>query len=271
VGSLPPDATTATYNNAEGPVWVGGALYLSNFQTWGSFPGRILRYVPGDAIEELALDTHTNGLAVDGQGDLVVAKQSDHSISRLSLLALGAPTVITSNFNGTDYLSPNDLVISTPGHIYFSDPNWQSGTSSNETYVYHWAPSGIVTRLDQMSNPNGVTLSLDESVLYVTALDGLYRFAVAPNGTVTTPATKMTAFSGGGDGMAIDCAGNLYVTGDNRVQVIDPVADVELTHIDVSNATNVAFGGSDAQTLFITAQNPPMLMTATSSLPGLPY
>jgi gluconolactonase len=78
----------------------------------------------------------------------------------------------------------------------------------------------------------------------------------------------------GSDGMVIDCAGDLYVAAGQDVAVINP-AGIEVGRINVAGVqavTNVAFGGTDHRTLFITTlDGSPGIFTVAMPLPGMPY
>ena len=75
----------------------------------------------------------------------------------------------------------------------------------------------------ELNKPNGVTLSPDEQYLYVGASDGqVRRFPLDAGGAAGEP--EPFAQTGGNDGMAIDCAGNLYVTAQGNVTVLSPDA-----------------------------------------------
>jgi gluconolactonase len=73
--------------------------------------------------------------------------------------------------------------------------------------------------------------------------------------------------TGSSDGMAIDCAGNVYAT-QQGVRVFSPDGDLIGT-LPAQGAANVAFGGPDRRTLFITAGG--SLLSIELAIPGLPY
>jgi gluconolactonase len=128
---------------------------------------------------------------------------------------------------------------------------------------------------DTPSTPNGVTLSPDEKTLYVGG-SGLKKYAVMPDGSLGA-ASDFVANSGG-DGMAVDCAGNVFVTGNNAntVRVYSPAGALlgTIQTANSGNTTNVAFGGTDHKTLYITAQGTEGqrgVYSIALTVPGFPY
>ena len=121
------------------------------------------------------------------------------------------------------------------------------------------------------SRPNGVALSIDERTLFVSGTDGLRRYELAEDGSISAGPFDVSAITGGLDGLGVDCAGNLYVTGGDRVRVLD--RDLELVgELSAPGATNVAFGGADRRTLYVTTLGGSAgVYSASVSVPGLPY
>jgi gluconolactonase len=275
-GVPPADDFAHGFANIEGPVWLGDALYVSHFALGTPTPAsRILKVVPGQSVSVFISDAGSNGLAVTKSGDLVAARHSDGTVSRLSLSDPTVATPLAATYDGARFDSPNDLAIRSDGNIYFTDPDWQSLATRPQpkTRVYRIAPGGAVSVIDEdLEEPNGITLSPDERVLYVASLSALQRYDVLPDGSVTGKRT-FGAGPAGGDGMAVDCAGNLYVALPDGVAVLDP-AGSEIGRIPVEGPqlTNVAFGGPEHKTLFIThLGDVPGLYTAELDVPGMPY
>ncbi len=279
------------WGNIEGPVWIGGALYVSEM-TNASYSqtsedqkmARILKITEDGTVSIFAADSGSNGLAVDAAGDILAGVQKDGSIMRFPLTG-AAPSVIVSGYMGMPFNSPNDIAIRSDGTIYFSDPtlNAPSPPPQPQTYVYRLPPGGQVEPIPSASNPevlvdpNGVTLSLAEDYLYVAAESGR-RFPVMADGTLGAgqdfPATS------GGDGMAIDCAGNLYVAKADtpNLDVYTPNGDsigtITLSVLDgeYHGVTNVAFGGPDQKTLYISGHGVNKgLFKIELDIPGRPY
>ncbi|HEY4392888.1 MAG TPA: SMP-30/gluconolactonase/LRE family protein [Polyangia bacterium] len=265
------------FTNVEGPVWIGNALYFSEMTTNNPPPARILKIDSSDTVTQFypsggGGDSGSNGMAVDGNGNLVTANHGVGGIVSYSVPG-GTKTTIISSYMGHRFNSPNDLTIRNDGTIYFTDPSFQapSPTPQSTTGVYMVPPGASPTAtelLSSLSNPNGITLSLDQKTLYVGHGGGVYSYAVNTDGTIGTTATHVDASNldnNATDGMAIDCAGDLYIvrvnTHDIDVVSFGGSPGGAGTHLATitgipggGQLTNLAFGGSDHKTLYITVQ-----------------
>lgn len=261
----------------EGPVWWNGALHVSHFWFVDQPPPAVILRYDGTGFDVAFDDSGTNGLAVHPDGRLVGAEHLSGSISALDP-ASGTRTMLVDGFEGQRFNSPNDLTFRSDGTFYFTDPTYQAPNPQPQpvTGVYRVSVDGSVERFESgLGQPNGITLSPEEDVLYVAHLDGIERYTISDDGSVVTPGADFGGVSGV-DGMAIDCAGNLYATVHNqgRIVVLSPDATV-LGEITVApQVTNAAFGGPDMQTLYITAGNPDAgnaLYSVDLEIPGYPY
>lgn len=278
VAGVPPADSFNENNGAfgiiEGPVWVGDALYVSEIGPGSNPPpSRILTVTPSGSVAVARSDAGTNGLAVDASGQLYGAS---HQVGGLVRIALGQPDVVlVDRYEGARLDSPNDLAIRSDGTFYFTDPNYQAPMPRPQTAtrLYRWSAGAGIAALADLEQPNGVTLSLDESSLYVSTSSSVYRYPVNADGSL---GSATTFAEGGSDGMGIDCAGNLYVTRGSQVVVLSPRGD-ELGRISVpsvQSVTNVAFGGADRSVLYVTALgsgDQKGLFQVQLGVPGLPY
>ncbi len=271
------------FGNVEGPVWIGDALYVSemSYMAYDSTnsnvkKSRVLKVTSDGTVSIFIADSGSNGLATDSAGNLVATVHKDGSIKRFAMPS-GTPSDIVTMYMGNRFDSPNDLAVRSDGTIYFSDPNFQAPNSlpQPKTLVYRVPPGGQATPIssEDFSNPNGVTLSLAEDYLYVAAGNGR-RYPVMADGSLGA-GTDFAATSGG-DGMTVDCAGNLYVAKANTQTVVvykpDGTMIATITVPEVQAATNVAFGGADHKTLYITGLgNNKGLFQLTMNVPGRPY
>jgi gluconolactonase len=271
--------------NFEGPVWTGNALFFSEIGGGNNPPpARVNRYVPGAADFERGVieNSGSNGMALDAAGNLIAATHDVGAISTFQVAGGGRGTFGAQTFNGQRFNSPNDLVLRGDGNLYFTDPSFQApGNPQGATRVYRIDPAGTASVVDaSLGNPNGITLSPDGNTLYVTSSQGLRRYALAEDGTPDAGTTiPLQQGLQEADGMAMDCAGNIYTTehGARRIRVFDPegnqLASFGGQGTFANNVTNLAFGGPNRTTLFITTltQNGGGMYSVEANVPGLPY
>lgn len=264
----------------EGPLWLGDGLLMSHigYPTSAAANNSDLVVLRGGEIHVLQAGYGSNGLALDNQGHVLAARHMDGTITRII-----NGSVLAEQFYGIRFNSPNDLIMSHKGHLYFSDPNWQTPDMNPETEerempqaeerAYHVTPDGEISEFagDLIDKPNGVMLSHNENALYVGGTNGLFKYPLSKKGEVINKPTQITSVGEGIDGMSKDCAGNIYVAGGGQVHVISK-KDELLASFDVPGATNVAFGGDDGKTIYVTTlSSRPSVYTAQSNIPGYPY
>jgi gluconolactonase len=242
----------------EGPVWVNGALYFSDFTFEDGFPSRIQKLDSTGAMSTAIDDAGSNGLAVDNEGFLIAATHKHKSLSRYNP-ETGERTSVATQYGGNVFNSPNDIAIAADGTIYFTDPDFQRKAApggQEKTGVYRVAVDGTVTLVDDtIANPNGIALSPTGDVLYVNGGGdhGILRAYPMVDGVPQAGKDLVTGLHVP-DGMAIDCKGNIYVTEHlaRKLRVYDPHGQ-QIAQADTdANLTNAAFGGEDGKTLFLT-------------------
>lgn len=259
----------------EGPVWIKGALYYSDFVHNGVFPSRIRKLAPDGTVSTFVDDGGSNGLAVDAHGDIVAATHKYKALSRYSS-ADGRRSTIADSYQGQPFNSPNDIAIAGDGTIYFTDPDYQKAAAPGGqpvTGIYRVGTDGKVTLVDgTRKNPNGIALSLDGAWLYANAADGIVRAYPVRDGIARTAGARdLVTGLDIPDGMALDCHGNLYVTEHTarRVRVFTPEGKPLATiHVD-ANVTNAAFGGADGRTLYLSGAR--TLWQLRLDVTGTPY
>jgi len=257
----------------EGPVWLNGALYFSDFSFSQGFPARVRKYTPDGAVSTALEDAGSNGLAVDADGALVAATHKYKALSRYDL-ASGKRMGVAAQYQGQVFNSPNDIAIARDGTLYFTDPDYQKAAAPGGqpvTGIYRVGTDGAVTLVDgSRKNPNGIALSLNGDTLYVNASDGAVRAYPIKDGAPQAGRDLIKGIENG-DGMTLDCHGNLYVTehAPQRVRVFSPQGrELATIRID-ANVTNVAFGGRDGKTLYITGAG--AVWQLSLDVTGLPY
>lgn len=247
---------------AEGPLWWQEDGYLL-FNDIGN--NRRLRWTPADGVALVMEPTNrANGLTRDPAGRLLSCEHETRRVTRTE--PDGSLTVIANSYRGRRLNRPNDVIVSSKGDIYFTDPGFPApGLDLDVNGVYHITPDlGTITLIVwDFTRPNGLALSPDESVLYIndTRRRHIRAFDLEANGMPLLASDRVFCDLGGDrpgnpDGMKVDAAGNVYCGGSGGIWVIDP-AGRPLGIIDHGQAgtTNVAFGGDDWQTLFFTTRH----------------
>lgn len=249
--------------STEGPVWheLSKALFFSDI------PGNTIYALYPD-VNEVAIvrkpSSLANGLALDAQGYLLVAEQQTRRISRMNPVTGNVVPYITQIELGGQpraFNSPNDIAVHANGNIYFTDPPFGlQGRDSEIGFngVYVREPNGDIELLKRLEdgNPNGIIFNPDQSVLYLAVshdVSGpILAFDVDEEGNLSNE--REFARAQNADGMAMDIYGNLYVATRTAVRVWSPEAK-EWGSILLPGSlrtTNVAFGGEQMKTLYIT-------------------
>lgn len=241
------------YGFTEGPQWMVGAgvlLFTDRYRIYqleGDEEITTFRY-PSD---------NANGLAVDPEGRLIAAEADTRRLTRTE--HDGTITPIAELFEGARLNQPNDLAVRSDGTIYFTDPLFADYPAELDFRgVFRVAPTGQLTaerRGDVTEAPNGLVLSPDESRLYVANYnaDLVWRFDVATDGSLSDVMTFVTT-GDGPDGMAVDFAGNLFVSTRAGIEVYAPDGTMWGVIGVPRVPANCAFGGADGRTLYITAR-----------------
>ena len=209
----------------------------------------------------------SNGLAFDREGRLTIAEHGNRRISRIE--KTGAVTVLADRFDGKRLNSPNDLVYKSDGSLYFTDPPFGLPKAFDDSRkelpysgVFRWANGAVQLVARDLTGPNGIAFSPDEKSLYVTNWDTAHkvvmRYDVNGDGTLANGCVffDMTGAPGDEalDGLKVDRAGNLFVSGPGGVWIISP----DGRHLGTIKApelpANMAWGDADGKTLYLTAR-----------------
>lgn len=224
---------------------------------------------PNDRIMEWSIDGklttflspcgRSNGTCFDKQGNLWTCADMHNEVWRIA--PDGKHTIMLAEYNGKLLNGPNDIWIRPDGGAYLTDPlyprDYWTRTKASEQpgeYVYYLSPDGKSLRpVDkEMVKPNGIVGTADGKTLYVADIRGnkTYSYHIQPNGDLTG---KQLFCEMGSDGMTIDDAGNLYLTGHGVTIFNKRGQQIEHIPVDEKWTGNVCFGGAAHDTLFITA------------------
>jgi len=269
---------------SEGPAWVADGDYLlfsdippNSIYRWSERDGIRLFLKPSgyDGSRTDLREPGSNGLAIDGNGSLILAEHGNRRIARLESLdnPTADRTTLTDRYDGARLNSPNDIVIATNGDIYFTDPPYGLAGQTDDpekeldfqgVYLLRQSDQQTVL-LAKQSRPNGIGLSPDGQTLYVANSDGaapyIYAYDVLDNGELGARRVFFDAGAlarqgrrGAPDGMTVDSDGNLWATGPGGVLIIDN-SGRHLGSILTGRATANCTFDENESTLYITADD----------------
>jgi gluconolactonase len=180
---------------------------------------------------------------------------------------------------------PNDLVFDAHGGFWFTDFGRNRGRVRTRGAVYYALADGsrIVEAIFPLDSPNGIGLSPDEKTLYVadTFPSQVLSFALSAPGKIDRAGGQMpngariVGRAGPGealDSLAVDSAGNVCVAspGIGAILVFSPEGgEPERIATHDFLTTNIAFGGPDLSTAYITLGATGRLVTLPWPRPGL--
>ncbi|HEY6465560.1 MAG TPA: SMP-30/gluconolactonase/LRE family protein, partial [Candidatus Acidoferrales bacterium] len=236
----------------------------------------------------------SNGMTLDKQGRLTVAGHAQRDVWRLeSLDAKAKVTMLADSYEGKKLNSPNDLVYKSDGSLYFTDPPYGLRTQGDTDPEKQLQVNGVYRIpgalqqaagaapdrgklqlvIKDLPRPNGIAFSPDEKYLYVSDSGKKIwmKYTVQPDGSVTDGKLLADASAdtrtGGPDGIKVDRSGNIYGAGPGGVWILSPEGK-HLGTIDMpERMSNVAWGGTDGRTLYITAST--SVYRITLKIPGV--
>ncbi len=256
----------------EGPaVDQRGDLFVVNFGKAGTI-GRLPQgTAQSQLFATLPEGSVGNAIRFDAGGRMFVADYKKHNI----LLVGPDGTQVETWFHSDDFNQPNDLTIAADGTIYASDPNWKR--RNGQIWRISKSADGTVqgekmTAERPMSTTNGIDLSPDGKTLYVGKSDTREIWSYRIDGTRLVAPKLIKRFSDFGiDGLRTDAEGNLFVARilKGTVAVLTPQG--KLTReikLSASEPTNLAFGGSDGKTIFVTQRQGGFVESFRTDRPG---
>ncbi len=250
----------------EGPaVDRDGNIYAVNFADQGTI-GMVTQEGHASVFVHLPDGSIGNGIRIDDQGFLYIADYTNHNVLKIDPRSKD----ISVYMHNAEMNQPNDLAICVDRTLFASDPNWKEGTGN----LWRIDPDGTSTRLEaNMGTTNGVEVSPDEQTLYVNESVQrkvwAYDLDLEKNVSNKRVIHEFTDF--GMDGMRCDAKGNLFVTrhGKGTVVILSPSG--ALLHEVVlkgKKPSNIAFGGLDGQTCYVTLQDRGCIETFRTMYPG---
>jgi gluconolactonase len=269
----------------EGPVHVPGegALYVT--------VDRGIRRIDLSTreVEDLELPVvRPNGMYRGLDGSLLVCEQGDFEhparISRVDLRTRDVATVV-DGLRGLPLNSPNDVVVGPDGVVWFTDPcyGFLQGFRPKPAlgdFVHRFDPASgrhdVVA--DGFDKPNGIALSPDGSVLYVSDSGANHEpgtfdparphhieaFDVA-GAHLRNRRLLAVVFPGFPDGLKVDANGLVYSSAASGVQILGPDGDL-VGEIDLPGAVNFCFHEPARDRLYVTADDAVYVVDLTNGV-----
>ena len=256
----------------EGPaVDAQGNLYVVNFGKAGT----IGRLANGASQSELfaVLPEGSIGVAIrfDAKGRMFVADYKNHNIFLVGPDAKD----IEPYFHSDDFNQPNDLTVALDGTLYASDPNWKR--HDGQVWRIRKSADGTVlgekmTAGRKMSTTNGIDLSPDGKTLYVGESDTREIWSYRIDGTNLVSPRLVKRFDDFGiDGLRTDIDGNLFVARILKGTIAELTPEGKLKReiqLHGREPTNLAFGGDDGKTVFVTQRQGGFIEAFRTDRPG---
>lgn len=203
-------------------------------------------------IDSLPNGSFANGIRMNTNGHLFLADYVNHNV-----LLLNPDNKSTQIYAHEPKMNqPNDLAIMSNGTLFASDPNWGDNTGN----IWMIKPNKEVILLDStMGTTNGIEVSPDETKLYVneSVQRNVWIFDITEDG-ISNKRQWIQFDDFGMDGMRCDEKDNLYIAryGKGVVAKVSPKGELlEEIKLKGEKPTNIAFGGEDGKTIFVTLQD----------------
>jgi gluconolactonase len=253
----------------EGSFTEGGALDQDGTILFSDIGNRILRFNPRSSQTTVFREPsgRANGLAFDNLGRLIVAEGANTGGGRrVSITARdGTVRTLSDNYDNKRFNSPNDVAVDRDGRVYVSDPRYvgdEPRELESEGVYLIGLQGDVVPLLTTALKPNGLALSPDEKILYISDNGATRRALIAADRGATGKVAKARVIHDFGEGRGID---GMTVTTDGRIVaageldgkpaviVLSPAGKILAGIAVPEEPANVEFGGDDRKTLYICA------------------
>jgi sugar lactone lactonase YvrE len=242
-----------------------GNLYAVNYEHQHTI-GKVTPDGKCSVFLELPNGSIGNGIRFDSKGFMLIADYTNHNILKVDMKT----KEITIYAHEPTMNQPNDIAIGANDIVYASDPKWADSTGQ----IWRIDTDGKVTLLEtNMGTTNGIEVSSDEKTLYVneSVQRNIWAYDLSPNGEISNKRLLINFSDFGMDGMRCDIEGNLYVTryGKGTVAKVSPKGKILLeVELKGKNCTNIAFGGPDGRTCYVTVADIGNIEKFRVDLPG---
>lgn len=250
-------------SGVEGPsVDKAGNVYAVNFSRQGTI-GQVTASGAAGIFIELPEGSIANGTRFDSKGNMLIADYTRHNIFRVDMKSKR----ISILANAPQMTQPNDLAVDSRDRVYASDPDFKE----NKGHFWRIDPNGEVKLLDSLGPANGIEVSPDEKTIFIGTGRSVWAYDLSSGGDVSNKRLLIEFPDFGTDGMRCDVDGNLFVAriGKGVVAKVSPTGEL-LKEIALTGKkpTNVAFGGKDGCTVYVTLMDQGNLESFRVDRPG---
>jgi streptogramin lyase len=256
----------------EGPaVDPSGDLYVVNYQKRGT----IGRVAAGAAASNLFLELPTgsigNSIRFGPDLKMYVADYTGHNV----FVFEPGETNPRVYFHSDQFNQPNDLTIAADGTIFASDPHWKR--RDGQVWRIDRGPDGlgigtVMASTRKLTTTNGIDLSPDGKTLYVGESETREIWAHRIDGAKLVAPRLVKRFNDFSiDGLRVDVAGRIFATRilKGTVAILSPDGKIEReVPLSAKEPTNLAFGGRDGKTVFVTQRQGGFIESFRTNRPG---
>ncbi|WP_339924125.1 SMP-30/gluconolactonase/LRE family protein [uncultured Cyclobacterium sp.] len=250
----------------EGPaVDKNGVLYVVNFEKQGTI-GKVTPDGKASLFVDLPEGSTGNGIRFNSKGEMLIADYTGHNVLKVDMESLA----ISVYAHHDELNQPNDIAIMDNDIVFASDPDWKNSKGQ----IWRVGLDGEFVLLEtDMGTTNGIEVSPDNKTLYVneSVQRTVWAYDLNEEGEISNKRLIHTFEDFGMDGMRVDTDGDLYVTrhGKGTVVKLSPKGDL-LKEIKMTGEkpSNIAFGGPEGKTAYVTLQDNGNIDTFLVEKPG---
>ena len=265
---------------SEGPLWVESQKMLlvsdvkkNTVYKWTEEKGKEVYLKPSGytSNEPRGGEMGSNGLTLDNEDHLLLCQDGDRQVGRMDA-PLDKPEAkfiaVTNNYKGKKYNSPNDIIVSSKGEVYFTDPPYGLEHGMNDPKkelsfqgVYKVKTNGeVILLLDSLTRPNGLAFLPGEKQIIIANSDPdkPYWYIYDVNGDSLSNGRIFYSVAGYDrklkglpDGLKIDKNGNVFTAGPGGFYFFDKNGKL-LGKLKVENAPSNCSLSADQKTLYLT-------------------
>jgi sugar lactone lactonase YvrE len=203
-------------------------------------------------IDHLPKGSTANGIRFGKNEKMFLADYTGHNVLAIDLKTKGVSIYAHDSLAN----QPNDLAICCDDRLFASDPNWKNSTGN----IWKVEDGRFYLLSENMGTTNGIEVSPDKKTLYVneSVQRNVWAFDLDSNGNISNKRLFHKFEDFGMDGMRCDVDGNLYITRHGKGTVVKlSNKGVLLKEIIMKGKkpSNIAFGGKDGKTAYVTLQD----------------